>query len=142
MTDSPAHPPIPDTGLAPTGSPADDHHVEVIRSEEQLSVATVRVPYRRLRIGKRVVTETRTVSVEVRREELVYYEVGLTDQITPTGTSPMGGASAEMILHEEQIVVNRIVVPVERVRVAVDRVDAAVEVTAPVSHEEINLDRG
>ncbi|WKK71888.1 DUF2382 domain-containing protein [Rathayibacter oskolensis] len=45
--------------------------VSVIRSEERLEVTTVRTATERVRIRRVIVTEERTVTVSLRREELV-----------------------------------------------------------------------
>ncbi len=62
--DSDVEPP-PDEGLE-TARPA----VEVVRSEEELVVTARAVERERVRLVKRVVTETVTTTTEVRREEL------------------------------------------------------------------------
>ena len=45
---------------------ADATPIEVVRSEERLHVATERMAIERVRIAKRIVTETKTVTVQVR----------------------------------------------------------------------------
>jgi len=106
--------------------------IEVVRSEERLHVATERVAIERVRIAKRIVTETKTVTVQVRREELVVERL----PITSTDQHPRGehqnptGPLVELVLHEEVPDVSTRVVAVERVRVstttiAVDRIEQA-----------------
>jgi len=94
----------------------------VVRAEERLRTTTQRVAVERVRIAKRVVTETRTFTVKVRREELVVERL-------PAGADPDQPADGdradldqatplfELILHEEVPEVTIRVVPVERVRV-------------------------
>lgn len=65
----PTHP-VPEAAVA-THELTVDGHVEVVRHEEELAVRLSSVPYERVRLSKRVVTETVTVEVHLRREELV-----------------------------------------------------------------------
>jgi stress response protein YsnF len=47
-----------------------DETVSVVRSEEELAIEKRAVPYERVRLVKRIVTEQVTLTVDVRREEL------------------------------------------------------------------------
>ncbi len=124
------------TSKLPAGA---DDLVEAVRSEERLSITTPWVPYRHARIGKRVVTETRTVTFDVRREEFFYEDQALTDSDTTTaGAGSLDGL--ELTLYEERVVVDRVVVPVERIRVRVERVGAAVDISAPLAREHLTLE--
>lgn len=98
--------------------------IEVTRSEEQLQVLFDRVPYRRIRLVKHIVTDEVTRTVRVRREEL---------SIEPedvAGEPPIERWAArltpeeplEITLSEEQVVIETRVVPRERVRVWVEDV--------------------
>ena len=121
-----------------------DDHAEVVRSEERLHVGTLSVPVQRVRVRKVVVTEERTVTVTVRREELrVVREPiapGDVDQ-EQLGAADDDARVVEMVLHEERVVVGTEVVPVERVRVVVDRVTTQQPVEATLSHEEVVVER-
>ena len=117
-----------------------DDHAEVVRSEERLHVGTLSVPVERVRVRKVVVTEERTVTVTVRREELRVEREPIApgdvvqEQLAGPDQDPR---VVEMVLHEERVVVEREVVPVERVRVVVDRVTTQQPVEATLSHEEV-----
>jgi stress response protein YsnF len=126
--------------------------VEVIRSEQRLVAGVERRVGGRVRIAKRVVTEERTVTVTVRREELVveHLPVPGTDARTDTepGTSrtpdvppaPHGSdAVVTLVLSEEVPEVSVRVVPRERVRAYVDRVTTLEVVTEDVDLERVDV---
>jgi uncharacterized protein (TIGR02271 family) len=116
---------------------------EVVRSEEQLSVGTVSTPVRRVRFRKVIVSEERTVTVTVRREELRVDEEPISADeadvllagITATETDTED--AFELVLHEEQIEVVTRVVPIERVRVSKDVVTVETPVTESVRREQV-----
>ncbi|RJK94198.1 DUF2382 domain-containing protein [Vallicoccus soli] len=105
--------------------------------EERAVVDVTRVPAERVRWGKRVVVEERTVVVRLRREEFFLERERLDGGRTAGEALPGAGQGAdegprggELVLHEERAEVVVTTVPVERVRVAVDRqvVDSRLEV--------------
>ncbi|RYY05902.1 MAG: DUF2382 domain-containing protein, partial [Alphaproteobacteria bacterium] len=114
---NPALPEIPDDhghaplalNYGPAGGP-----VDVIRHAEQLRAMTRSVPVERVRLKKVIVTEERTITVQVRREELRLEHETL-DPATATPTT-VGPSDLELILHGEQITITRTIVPIERVR--------------------------
>lgn len=123
----------------------------VVRSREDLAVRTEWVPYRRVRLRKRVVTEERTITVTVRREELVIddSDIDPDDAITDAERPHHGSGRIlvpengviEMTLHAEEPVVTTRVVAVERVRARVGVVDGhPVVVTDNVRREEIDIE--
>jgi len=120
----------------------------VVRSEERLRVGNQLVPVERVRVRRRVVTETRTVQVEVRREELVLERLpveasGRAADSGPTGpTDPAGPREVVLELREEVPVVTTRVRPVERVWVWVARVAGTQQVATTLSREEIAIDDG
>jgi stress response protein YsnF len=132
------------TARTPPPGPVDA--VEVVRSEERLVAGVERRVTGSVRIGKRIVTEERTVTVTVRREEL--YVENLTPDPTGrpgapgpapaprTGTGPV----VTLTLAEEvpEVVVR--VVPRETVRLFVDRRTDQRTVTAPVAREVVEHD--
>ena len=120
-----------------------DDAVEVIRSEERLDVRTVSVPVKRVRVRKVIVSEERTVTVTVRREELRVDEVPVDpSEVLGTGgpLDPSSGpeGDVEMVLHEEQIIVTTQVVPVQRVRAVKQVVTVQTPVTEAVRHEVVD----
>jgi stress response protein YsnF len=119
-----------------------DAPVEVVRSEEQLQIHTVSVPVERVRVQKVIVTEERTITVTVRREELRMVRETVRPGEEPpeeVATFDSGDRVIDMVLHEEQIVIGHQVVPVERVQVVVDRVVTQQPVTTELSHEEVDV---
>lgn len=124
-------------------SSALEHHQErpaMIRSEEVLRVATETVPYARARLQKVIVTERRTFTVDVRREE-----VRLTTEPLPAGSpvpAPVPGEHPEdiqIVLHEERVVVTTEIVPVERVRLVTFPVTGSMDITGDVRRDHIDL---
>ena len=103
-------------------------------SEERLDVATRVVPTGRAVLRRRIVTERRTIEVEVRREEAVLELLPL-DGTEPSGASHL--ALPELVLHEEQVVVVRRIVPVERVRLQVTPVTEQQQVVDDVRRERL-----
>jgi uncharacterized protein (TIGR02271 family) len=115
----------------------------LVLSAEVPHTTVRRVPAERVRISRRVVTETRTVTVEVRREELHVERMSLPSSAdTGTGTGPARSGTDPVLtwlLHEEiPEVVNR-VVAVERVQVFIDDVDGTETVDVDLRHEEARL---
>ena len=118
----------------PTTGPA------VVRHEERLRVGTEVVRTGRVRVRRRLVTEERTVTVPVVREEVEidYEEVPATALVAEAG-AVLSDEVHEIVLHEERVVVTTERVPVERVRL-VRRVVAGVQVVgAPVRREAVGV---
>jgi uncharacterized protein (TIGR02271 family) len=117
------------------------------RSEERLRVGTERVPARRVRLVKYVVTEEVQVTVPVRREEVRLEELPLEGDAPPAdeGESLVpdtgAGLPGEIVLHAERPVVSVEVVPVERVRLRVEEVAGEERVSDQVQREQIVVDR-
>ena len=117
--------------------------ISVVRSEEQVRTRLVRVPVERVRLEKYVVTEERTITVHLQREE-----VRLVREPMPAGHDASGslppdafpGADPTFVLHEEQVSITKIVVPVERVTLVRDRITEDREVTVDVKKEEVEID--
>lgn len=128
---------------------ADHAGVEVVRREERLRVGVERVPSERVRLIRRIITETRLVEVEVRREVLEVESSTAPDVLARAGEpGPYGfsdaavGAAREpvvIVLHEEVPTVTVEVRAVERVRVDVRGVVARVPVTAELSAEQVEV---
>lgn len=118
--------------------------IEVIRSEEQLRVGTVREPVERVRVHRDVVVEQVTRTFEVRREVLRIERTPVSAGEAGTGGTD-GGAAAprvvEVVLREERPVVGLEVVPVERVRIAVVPVEETTRVEEDVRVEHVDLEQ-
>ncbi|SEP13092.1 PRC and DUF2382 domain-containing protein [Trujillonella endophytica] len=154
---APPPPPPPPQPTPAAGQPP--HDGGMVRSEEQLRVATERAPATRARLVKYVVTEEVQITVPLRREEFRIEEVPI-DAPDPgpgesldAGEAPDGGPStapipavggglpAEIVLHAERPVVSIEVVPVERVRLRTEVVTGTERVTEQVQREQIVVDR-
>lgn len=113
---------------------------EVVRSEEELRLGTRVVPRERVRLVKRIVSETVTRTFEVRREELVVERAALDDTVTEADDALSGDEALEIILHEEQVELVTRVVPRERVRAYVELVAEEHPVTETVRRERVEVE--
>jgi uncharacterized protein (TIGR02271 family) len=122
---------------------SDEAPTEVIRSEEQLSVGTRAVATERVRVRKRVVTEDVTITVSLRREELVLEREAIEDGDTPAPAEfPLAeeGSEVDFVLHAEEPVVAKRVVPVERVRLHREVSAEEQQITESVRKELVDVD--
>lgn len=122
---------------------ADEGPADVVRSEEQLVVGTRAEATERVRVRKRVVTEDVTLTVTLRREELVIEREAIAPGDVPAPTEfPLAeeGAEADFVLHAEEPVVTKRVVPVERVRLRRETTTEDVHVTETVRKELVDVD--
>ncbi|HEY5787135.1 MAG TPA: YsnF/AvaK domain-containing protein [Microlunatus sp.] len=128
-----------------SGAAAVSQPVTMLRSEEQLTVSrTVRVKGA-VRLHKRIVTETITQTVKVRREELVITEVASGD-VTLQGSpashdKQLGDREFDLILHEERVVISTAVVPVERVRIRVHVVTDQMHIQETLRREHVDTQK-
>lgn len=88
------------------------------RSEEELKVGTTSRESGRARLVKHVVTENVTQTVPVQREEVRVEREPITDanRDAATAGAEITSEEHEVVLHEEEAVVEKNVVPKERVR--------------------------
>jgi uncharacterized protein (TIGR02271 family) len=111
------------------------------RSEEQLHVGTERVETGRARLRKYVTTEQETVTVPVTREEVRLEREPITD--ANAGDALDGPAISEeeheVVLHEEEVVVDKRAVPKERVRLDKETTTEQREVSEDVRKEQVEL---
>lgn len=118
--------------------PPDDP--ELVRHEEHLHVSTETVPVEAVRIEKFIVTETRTFTADVRREELRITR----EPITGPNSRPPGSSNARtlpivIVLREEQLTLTTTIVPVERITVNVAEVISEQRVSETIRHEHIDV---
>lgn len=133
-----------DEGTTATRPAPDEAPTEVVRHEEQVTVEARAEATERVVVRKRVVTEEVTITVALRREELVIErqridgggEVGAAEGLAFTGEA----AGAEFVLHAEEPVVTKRVVPVERVRMHRETSTEDRRVTETVRKEIVDVD--
>lgn len=132
-------PPLPPDAAATTELPSD--HAELTRSEEQLFVGTESHVRERVTVRKRVVTEEITVTIPLRREELVVerepIEPGAAE--APADAQPVD-AEFDFVLLAEQPVIEKRLVPVEQVRVRKDVVVDEEIVSDELRKERIDVE--
>jgi uncharacterized protein (TIGR02271 family) len=112
------------------------------RSEERLTIATVRRKVGRARLRKYIVTEQQTVTVPVTREQIRIEREPITAADITNGTTDgptLREEEHEIVLHAERAVVDKQTVPVERVRLETDVVSERETVTADTRKEPIDV---
>jgi len=109
------------------------------RSEEELRVGTTQREAGRARLRKYIVTENVTQTVPVQREEVRVEREPITDANRDAATSgaEISEEEHEVVLHEEQVVVEKTAVPKERVRLDTDTVTEQRSVSEEVRKEQI-----
>jgi uncharacterized protein (TIGR02271 family) len=112
------------------------------RSEEELNVGTRQRESGRARLRKYVVTEEVQRTVPVQREEVRIEREPITDANRDAATSgaDLSEEEHEMTLHEEDVVVDKQVVPKERVRLDKDVSTEQREVSEEVRKERIDTE--
>jgi uncharacterized protein (TIGR02271 family) len=110
------------------------------RSEEELRVGTAPRETGRARLRKHVVTENVTETVPVQREEVRVEREPITDANRDAATSgaALSEEEHEVVLHEEQVVVDKTAVPKERVRLDTDTVTEQRSVSEQIRKEQID----
>ena len=126
-------------GAGEAGTAPDD---AMTRSEEELQVGTTQREHGRARLRKYVVTENVTTTVPVEREEARLEREPITDaNVDPAMRGPeLTESEHEVVLHEEEPVVEKQVVPKERVRLEKETVTDEREVAEEVRKERIDYD--
>lgn len=112
----------------------------ITRSEEELLVERTFRPHERVRLVKRVVTESITQTVELRREELRVERETL-DEGERGGALGARAQPLEIVLHEEQVLIEKRVVPRERVRVTKQLITEQRPLSAELRREKIVLEQ-
>ncbi len=133
-------PPAADTGHDTSGPTTDD---AMTRSEEQLQVGTVRRPSSLVRLKKYIVTEDVQTTVPVQREEVRVVREPITDaNVGAATTGPeLSEEEHELTLMEEQVVVDKQVVPKERVRLDKSATVQEEVVSEQVRKEQIDMEQ-
>jgi uncharacterized protein (TIGR02271 family) len=112
------------------------------RSEEEVAVGTRDVEAGRVRLRKYVVTEDVTTTVPVRREKLRVEREPITDaNVGAAMDGPeISDEEHEIVLNEEEVVVDKRVVPKERIRADKDVEVEERAVTEQVRKEQVEVD--
>lgn len=116
----------------------------VTRSEEELRVGTVRRPSQLVRLRKEIVTENVTTTVPVEREVLRVEREPITEANVDQAMSgpELSGEEVELTLSEEEVAVEKQVVPKERIRLDKDVVVEDEQVDETVRKEQIDIEQG
>ena len=134
--------PLPADASATTEMPSTEAPREMTVSEEQLRVDTEARPTERVRLRKRVVTEDVTVTIPLRREELVIER----EPIEPGAAEAPADAQIveaefDFVLLAEQPVIEKRVVPVEQIRVRKEVVVEEETITDQVRKERVDTEQ-
>ncbi len=116
-----------------------DHKDSVVRHEEELRVGKERVETGRVRLRKHVVTEQKTVTVPVQREEVHLESEPL--QPGDVAAGRIGEEEVSVTLHEERPVVEKDVVAKERVGLGTEVHTEERTVSETVAKEQVEIDR-
>lgn len=113
------------------------------RSEEEMVVSKGQKEAGGARLRKYLVTEERTVTVPVSREEMRIERepIGPDNYDAAMSGKELSEEEHEVVLSEEQVSVDKKVVPKERVRLGKDTVVEDKSVSADLSKEQIELDQ-
>jgi uncharacterized protein (TIGR02271 family) len=123
---------------------AADHGTDaaaMTRSEEELDIGTSRRETGRVRLRKHVVTDEVTRTVPVQREEVHVEREPITDRnVEDATTGPsLTEDEHEVVLHEEEVDVQKRTVPKERIRLDKDVHTDDLEVSEKVAREEVDV---
>ena len=119
---------------------ADSRGADVVLHEEQLRVSTERVPAERVRLIRRVVTETQMIPVQVRREILDIERTSLDGHaVDSDGPGTSSRVPVVMLLHEEVPVVSFEIRAAEQVTVSIIDVAGETAVRAELSSEQFEV---
>ncbi|HEU4457114.1 MAG TPA: DUF2382 domain-containing protein [Longimicrobium sp.] len=108
-------------------------------NEERLNVGTREVEAGRVEIGKRVETEHVTENVQTRREEVTLERRPITDPMAAREGARIEGDEIRIPLHEEEVVVEKRVVPTEELVVRKHQVVENTPVEADLRREHLEV---
>lgn len=137
-------PPLPSDAQATTELPpaANPETAELTVSEEQLVVDTTARPTERVRLRKRVVTEEVTITIPVRREELVIEREPIEPgSLEAPADAQIVEADFDFVLLAEQPVVEKRIVPVEQIRLRKEVVVEEETITGDVRKERVEVEQ-
>jgi uncharacterized protein (TIGR02271 family) len=120
-----------------TSTPEGPDAPSVLRSEQHLRIDRQRVAAERVRVRRRVVSETRQLSVTVRREELVIDREPLYD--SPVDTIGPPPDPLVFVLFEEVPVIDLRTRPYEEVTLTVELVTNEEPITTELDSEHIQV---
>jgi len=118
----------------------DTGRTRLVTHEEQLQARAVPQQVGEVGIRKEVVTETQTIDVPVRREEVVVERRPVDATTVDTGAFGAEGETIRVPVMEEQVEVSKVVRPVEEVEVSKKVIADTRTVSDTVRHEEIRVD--
>ena len=127
------------TGRDTSGPTTDD---AMTRSEEELRIGTTERESGRARLRKYVVEDEVTETVPVQREEIRVEREPITDANVgdATGGPAISEEEHEVVLHEEEVVVDKQAVPKERIRLDKDAETEEQQVSETLRKEEVDVD--
>lgn len=147
--DGPPQPPQPRADIREQGRETEGHDTSgpttdeaMTRSEEELHVGTQRREAGRARLRKYVETEHVTQTVPVQREKVAIEREPITEANAPAaGDGPaISEEEHEVVLHEEEVVTEKRVVPKERVRLGTETVTEQQQVEDDIRKERIETE--
>ena len=126
-------------GRDTSGPTTDD---AMTRSEEEIKVGTAQRERGRARLRKYVVTEQVQQTVPVRREEVRVEREPISEgNVDQALAGPdISEEEHEVVLHEEEVVVEKRTVPKERVRMEKDTVTGEAQISEQVRKEQIEAE--
>jgi uncharacterized protein (TIGR02271 family) len=143
-SDEPTRTGAPTGDAAPSGHDVSGPETDnaMTRSEEELAVGKRDVETGRARLRKVVESEEVSQTVPVRKEKLVVDREPVTDANADSATDgpAISDEEHEVVLHEEQPVAEKRVVPKERVRVGTETETREETVSDEVRKERIDLE--
>ncbi|MGI9149823.1 MAG: YsnF/AvaK domain-containing protein [Chloroflexota bacterium] len=122
------------------GTKHDDAERTVQLREEELRARKETVETGKVRIGKEVVTEQKTLEVPVTREE-VTVERHAVERRPATGAIGEGDETIRVPVHEEQVTVDKRAVVTEEIGIGKRKVQETKEVSGTVRREEARIER-
>jgi uncharacterized protein (TIGR02271 family) len=137
--------PYDESGTVQAEAPPQNGHSTddaMTRSEEEVAIGTTQREAGRARLRKYVVTENVTQTVPVQREEVRVEREPITDANAGEALDgpEISEEEHEVVLHEEQVVVQKQAVPKERVRLDKQTVTDEQTVSEEVRKERIDVD--